>query len=114
MAHFRGTVSGQRGEASRLGSKNSGLTVEAQSWEGKVRVELYRLETAGSHGQDWCDVTLAPHHGSGKHVTLYSGPVSGVTLGQFAVRSDLTDDPPIRAAQFAYESREVKDARLLA
>ena len=39
MAHFRGTVKGGIGEASRLGTKNSGLVVEANGWNDGVRVE---------------------------------------------------------------------------
>jgi len=33
MAHFRGTVEGNRGEASRLGSRDSGLLVIGNGWE---------------------------------------------------------------------------------
>jgi len=32
MAHFRGTVQGNRGEASRLGSKESGLCSKNNGW----------------------------------------------------------------------------------
>ena len=38
MARFRGTLSGQRGVASRLGSKKSGLTADVNGWRGGVRV----------------------------------------------------------------------------
>jgi len=48
MAQFRGGVRGQRGEATRLGSKNSGLSVFANGWHGGVKV------TAGN--QDGRDV----------------------------------------------------------
>ena len=41
MAHFRGTVKGGRGTASRLGHKTTGLSVTARSWSGEVRVHLY-------------------------------------------------------------------------
>jgi len=40
MAQFRGTIEGNRGEASRLGTKASGLTVTANGWDTGVRVEL--------------------------------------------------------------------------
>ena len=40
MAHFRGTVRGDRGDASRCGSKRSGLEVIAASWHGAIRVIL--------------------------------------------------------------------------
>ncbi len=32
MAHFRGTLQGNRGDASRLGSKDSGLQVTCAGW----------------------------------------------------------------------------------
>ena len=37
MAEFRGTVQGNRGEASRLGHKSSGLTTECNTWNFGVR-----------------------------------------------------------------------------
>lgn len=39
MAHFRGTVQGSRGEASRLGSKSSGMSVVLNGWAVGVHVE---------------------------------------------------------------------------
>lgn len=44
MAQFRGTVSGQRGEASRLGSKNSGLVVTANGWNAGVTVDVSHID----------------------------------------------------------------------
>lgn len=72
MAHFRGIIQGNRGPASRLGSKSSGLRVEAASWDGKVVVELREV-----NGVDYAWVSLRPHHGSGTTLVLYDGPVSG-------------------------------------
>jgi len=40
MAQFRGTVTGSRGTASRLGTKVSGLTVTASGWNVGVRIEV--------------------------------------------------------------------------
>ena len=44
MAHFIGYVQGNRGEASRLGSKDSGIKAQAQGWEmgGVVRLWHYK------------------------------------------------------------------------
>jgi hypothetical protein len=72
MAHFYGTIQGNRGEASRLGSKDSGLDVTAASWQGAVSVQLYERD-----GVDYARVTLQPWHGSGTRKDLYDGPVSG-------------------------------------
>ncbi len=74
MAHFRGIVAGSRGETSRLGHAGTGLTVEAQSWEGKVVVSLLR----DGEGRDIAIVTMEPHHGAGTYRILYQGPISGI------------------------------------
>jgi hypothetical protein len=58
MAQFRATISGQRGEASRLGSKNSGMSALVNGWNSGVRVEARHIDgmdcfdvyaTGGSH-----------------------------------------------------------------
>lgn len=72
MAHFLGTVRGNRGEASRLGSAASGLHVRAASWQGAVDVELYTRD-----GIDYTRVSLSQHHGHGIRHTLYDAPVDG-------------------------------------
>ena len=73
MAAFRGTVRGQRGEASRLGSAQSGLRVNCNAWD--IGVEAY-----ASH--DGCDlqgsdrITLYFNGGSnGQHGNHYLGYV---------------------------------------
>lgn len=38
MAQFRATIQGQRGQASRLGSKKSGLVADINGWHNGVRV----------------------------------------------------------------------------
>ncbi len=74
MAHFRGTVAGARGQASRLGHASSGMQVEAQSWSGKV---VTHLQHDAATGQDMATVTLERHNGAGTSRVLYHGPVSG-------------------------------------
>jgi hypothetical protein len=60
MAQFRGTVAGTRGDASRLGSKSSGLCVTADGWNVGVTVYLTHEDgrdvvrihkTSGSNGR---------------------------------------------------------------
>lgn len=72
MAHFYGRMQGQRGEATRCGSKLSGITTTAASWNGAVRVELYE-----HNGVDHARVELTPWHGKGTSRALYDGPVGG-------------------------------------
>jgi hypothetical protein len=73
MAHFLGSVQGNRSEASRLGSKNSGLHIISASWQGAVEVYLSHDET----GKDIASVFLIPWRGHGVSQTLYVGPVGG-------------------------------------
>lgn len=72
MAHFYGTLQGSRGEATRLGTKNSGLHVKACSYEGAIRVVLrYDPDTQ----QDIATVTMTRHMSKGTERILYKGPV---------------------------------------
>ena len=47
MSHFYGVLDGSRGQATRCGTKNSGMTVNAMSWSGCVRVDIHHDETTG-------------------------------------------------------------------
>lgn len=38
MAQFRATIRGQRGEASRLGSKNTGISARVNAWDVGIAV----------------------------------------------------------------------------
>jgi len=72
MAQFFGTVKGQRGLASRLGSKASNLRVEACSWQGKVTTYLwYDAEM----GKDRYLIRMEPHKGNGATHEIASGIV---------------------------------------
>lgn len=73
MSHFYGTLQGHRGEATRCGSKDSGIQVTAASWEGAACVRVF----VGPDGRDWCEVGLRPWQGRGVSRTLYRGPVDG-------------------------------------
>jgi len=44
VAHFRGTVQGNKRKASRLGSKQSGLRATVNAWDSGVEVEAYHDE----------------------------------------------------------------------
>ena len=75
MVHFIGYVRGNRREASRVGSKSSGLRVYAASWQGCVRVELwYDART----GLDIAEVSLQPWQGAGVGQDLFHGPIGGL------------------------------------
>lgn len=81
MAHFRGVVQGQRGDASRLGSAKSGLTVVAQAWGGQVVTRLWQ----DGHGRDFVRVYVeansAAYGDTAEDVTLYYGPLDSLRNG---------------------------------
>lgn len=71
MARFRGTVAGNRGEASRLGRAMGGLEVNAQSWSGAVCTRLYASgddQTRDGGPVDNVRIT-AEQHGSSRNPT---------------------------------------------
>lgn len=47
MAHFRGTIEGDRGEVSRLGTKKSGLIATVNGWTTGVTVTIHYNEETG-------------------------------------------------------------------
>lgn len=55
MAALRGTLQGNRGMVSRLGSEKSGIVSELNTWNGVIRTHLeadgtYRVEVDDFHG----------------------------------------------------------------
>lgn len=75
MSHFYGIVRGQaKTEATRTGSKNSGLGMTAASRQGAVTVELREVD-----GKDWVMICLTPWQGQGMHKVLYAGRIDGRT-----------------------------------
>ncbi len=120
MAHFRGTVSGGRTQASRLGHKSTGLEVTAASWQGAVSVCLWH---DASTNTDLAEVTLTRHvNGAGvvRDVVLYRGPIreyvphtcvscceSRATVGDLCERCDVENERNI--AQY-----ETSEARAIA
>ena len=61
MSHFYGTLQGSRGQATRCGTKNSGITTYAAGWQGAIRVYVYQDE----QGRDKFTVNLVPWKYSG-------------------------------------------------
>jgi len=47
MANFRAVIQGQRGQASRLGSKSSGITASVNGWHLGVEVIAYHDKETG-------------------------------------------------------------------
>lgn len=78
MAHFRGTIQGVRGEASRLGTKKTGLTVTADGWDFGVEVRLWH---DAKEGKDRATVYVTRgSNGGGRREVLRL--VEGSDLGE--------------------------------
>ena len=60
MSHFYGTLQGNRGEATRCGSANSGVVTNTAGWRGAINVHVSEVD-----GVDMFSVYLVPWHGSG-------------------------------------------------
>ena len=73
MSEFYGQIVGNRGPASRGGSRESGIHVSAQSWDGSVQVDLRR----GKH--DELMVRLSASDGS----DMYGNTVFYGTFDEF-------------------------------
>lgn len=72
MSRFYGMLQGSRGEATRQGTPQSGLTTHTAGWQGAVRVRIYDKD-----GVDTVHVELVPWRGVGGYRTLYEGRVDG-------------------------------------
>ena len=54
MAQYRGTIQGGRGQASRLGTKNSGLEVDGVGWNIGADLDLrYDSENDRTFWKSW-------------------------------------------------------------
>ena len=71
MSHFYGTLQGSRGQATRCGTKNSGMEVVAASWNGAVRISLHTSDD----GTDYYTVVLDQWRGAGEYQILAQGVI---------------------------------------
>ena len=93
MAHFYAEIKGNRGEASRMGSKESGIRGHIRGWNVGVEVSCYHDERTG---KDVCYVYLTG--GS-------NGSSSPKFLGAFT-KDDLKDEKLENLALLPEEERE--------
>jgi hypothetical protein len=71
MSHFYGQLQGGRGAVTRTGTKNSGLSITAASWNGAINTVLYQ----NSDGKDCYRVVQTPWHGRGTTKVLAEGVI---------------------------------------
>jgi len=80
MAQFRATIQGNKGSASRLGSKSGGIHVKANAWHLGIDVD-------GRHDEKTdCDsfnvtITSGSGHGRGPLLITENRDASGILMG---------------------------------
>jgi hypothetical protein len=65
MSHFYGIISDSARKTKPTARAHHGLTVEAQSFQGKIVTTLTREEDSDGHWVDYYEVWRKPHQGSG-------------------------------------------------
>ena len=70
-SHFRGVVQGNRGEAKRDGTLDSGMVTYCASMKGAIKVSAY----VDDKGRDRVRVEKQPWYGVGKSMLIYNGPI---------------------------------------
>lgn len=75
MSHFYGTLDGNSGEATRCGTKASGLLTYCASWNGAIRCYAYVARDKTGAEIDFVRVSMSTWNGAGENVLLYDGPI---------------------------------------
>ena len=75
MSHFYSVIQGNRGQATRCGTKDSGVTATAASWTGAIRTDLWY---SPEDDVNRYTVVMIPWHGVGCTRGMATG-----TVGEF-------------------------------
>ena len=72
MSHFYASIprSARKTTPTACGHKNTGLAVDAASWQGRILVQLHNNN---EDGKDYFCVTQETHYGAGCHEIIASG-----------------------------------------
>ena len=97
MSHFYGKISNSARKTipTARGHKNTGLDVEACSWEGKITTITRHVD-----GVDKFEVWMMPHEGAGDCFMLVSGDIgdkNSVEFDPLAVFKDTSTDDLLKA-----------------
>lgn len=81
MAHFYSSIQGSRGEATRCGTKSSGVRSYVQGWTGRIESDM-RYDEDTKRDEGWVNLTTGPS-GSGRHVDI-TGHINVAAIVQAA------------------------------
>jgi hypothetical protein len=81
MAHFFGSIQGQAGDATRIGSKRSGISAYVQSWTGRITIHMQHSEHEDS--DIGCVILTPGPQGTGRGIDI-TGDVDATALVQAA------------------------------
>lgn len=102
MSNFYGTIDGMgKTQATRRGSKATGLTTHAAGWKGAIRVSLTHSEATGN---DEFMVELVPWQGSGGSAELLARGVLDATLEAEGLAIVATEIRPSRRSRSVGEA----------
>lgn len=95
MAHFYSSIQGSRGEATRSGTKSSGISAYVQSWTAKTCVGMaHDYET----GRDSTHIILVPGPSAGGYAYNITGDIDVAAIVQ-AASFDAETGKHLRLAQ---------------
>lgn len=71
MSHFYSGISGNRGPATRAGTKSSGVSAYVQSWTGRIESRMFHVDYTDGVNSDYSYVLLTTGpNGSGRAINL--------------------------------------------
>lgn len=74
MAHFYGTLNGNRGEATRLGTKASGIEATVETWGTVCKSSIDHIDHVVTEAHDRLTVQLSTKNGWGRAVISIDDP----------------------------------------
>lgn len=101
MSHFYSRIKGRRGEATRCGTKGSGIDATAASWSGSIVTRMWHDDATG---RDMYEVAQRPWHGSGVQQVLATGVVGEHTSESLITRRLIITEGSMRANGEEYET----------
>lgn len=94
MSHFYGTLQGSRGQATRCGTRSSGVVTEAAGWKGCVETYVFEKD-----GLDMFEVRLKPwQYSGGEYQVIAKGRLDARCVVKTFSKIMKEDIPPPCAA----------------